>query len=237
MFTPTLLFDNTIAPATPGILSSNTGVDFFDSWASPATESISTTNWNTNNAITAKDWYPFFTSRLSQAQQAAYIGTGEKPAAVSGLSFSVYKTSGDLTINTPWVIGNTEKLVVIVDGTLDIRNTVTITGNGFIAFIVKNNVLINSSVGTTWNSTTPVVEGMYIAGDTIKTGLSTAIGTERFVGKGMFIAKTILTQRNLLTAGRNRDTSADLFIYNPSFLISMPDILKDLSYTWQEVAP
>ncbi|KKT60248.1 MAG: hypothetical protein UW52_C0028G0013, partial [Candidatus Gottesmanbacteria bacterium GW2011_GWA1_44_24b] len=34
-----------------------------------------------------------------------------------------------------------------------------------------------------------------------------------------------------------KDTSADLFYYNPSFLILMPDILKDLSYTWEEVAP
>lgn len=238
---PTLQFDLTAVPATPGVISSKTDTDFADSIGYYGRHNISSTNWNTNSATTPKDWYPFFTHRLAQATQTPYPGTGGKPPVMAGQSYSVYTTAPnvikDLTINTPWSIGDGEKLIMIVDGTLDIRNTITITGSGFVAFVVKNDILINSAVGTTWNSTTPVVEGMYIAGGTIKTGVSTAIATERFVGKGMFAANAILTQRNLITAGRNRDTSADLFLYNPAFLVTMPDILKDISYHWQEVAP
>lgn len=238
---PTLLFDSTAIPATPGVISSKTDTDFADSVGYYGRHNISRTNWNTNSATTPKDWYPFFTHRLAQATQTPYPGTGGKPPVIVGQSYSVYTTATntikDLTINTPWNIGDGEKLIMIVDGTLDIRSTITITGSGFVAFVAKNDILINSSVGTTWNSTTPVVEGMYIAGGTIKTGRSTAVATERFVGKGMFAANAILTQRDLITAGRNRDTSADLFLYNPAFLVTMPDILKDISYNWQEVAP
>ncbi len=239
--TPTLLFDSTAAPAIPGIISSKTDTDFADSVGYYGRMNISSTNWNTNSATTAKDWYAFFTGRLSQASQTPYPGTGGKPPAIAGQSYSVYTTAPnaikDLTVNTAWNIATNEQLIIVVDGSLDIRAPITITGNGFVAFVVKNDILINSAVGTTWNSTTPVVEGMYIAGGTIRTGASTAAATERFVGKGMFTANSIMTQRNLITAGRNRDTSADLFLYNPAFLVTMPDILKDLSYTWQEVAP
>lgn len=239
LITPSLLFDTTAAPVQPGIVSMQ--YDLSDSIGSVGGLNISSTNWNSNNATTGKDWYPFFVNRLAQATKTPYPGTGGKPPAIAGQSYSVYTTASnaikELTINTPWTIGTNEKLIMIVDGNLDIRAPITITGNGFVAFVVKNDILVNSSVGTTWNSTTPVVEGVYIAGGTIKTGLSTDIATERFVGKGMFAANAILTQRNLITAGRNRDTSADLFLYNPAFLVTMPDILQDVSYSWQEVAP
>jgi len=82
-----------------------------------------------------------------------------------------------------------------------------------------------------------VVEGVYIAGGDIKTGKSTNAGTERFVGKGMFAATNIIAQRNLYDLNHNIDTSADLFLYNPAFLVTMPGVLKDLTIEWQEVAP
>ncbi len=239
--TPKPLFDNTASPLNPGIVSSSTGVDFSDSSAHGGTSNISTTNWNTNNALTTKDWYQFFSSRLQQAAISSYTGSGGKPAMLPNSSFTAYITKdwmgGNLTINTPWVIGNQEKLIVIVDGTLDIRSTITITGGGFIAFIVKDDILVNSSVGTTAGSETPVVEGMYIAGGTLRTGTTTAAATARFVGKGMFAANEIIAERDLYPILGNNSTSADLFLYNPSFLVTMPDILKDFSYTWQEVAP
>ena len=155
-------------------------------------------------------------------------------------SYTVYTTANNLTINSSWDVLAGEKYIIIVDGALEIQRPITVDDGGFLAFVVKNDIQINSDVGTTWDSSTPVVEGMYIAGGAIKTGYTTAEATARFVGKGMFAANEIITQRSLhdiQAVNHNSDTSADLFLYNPAFLVTMPDILKDLSYTWQEVAP
>jgi hypothetical protein len=239
---PTLLFDKSAAPASPGILSSTSGFDLSVSQGSNGDTNVSTAKWNTNNGFPSKDWYQFFMTRLSQSPILIYGSLGSKPTQPPGSQYTVYSTTDNadknITISTPWTIANDEKLIIIVDGTLDIRAPITISGNGFIAFVVKDDILINSSVGTTWNSTSPVLEGMYIAGKTIQTGSSTVAGAERLVGKGMFAATgDIILQRNLLSVGHNADTSSELFIYNPSFLVTMPDILKDNSYIWQEVAP
>ena len=129
----------------------------------------------------------------------------------------------------------------MVDGNLTIQAQITLEDpdTSFVAFIVKDNISVSSSLGIPYAAVpaipAAVVEGMYIAGGTLYTGRSTIASKERFVGKGMFAAKNILLQRTL--GADNSAAGADLFIYNPAFLVTMPDILKDLSYTWQEVAP
>jgi hypothetical protein len=239
LINPSLLFDATQAPASPGILSSLTGFDLSESLESSGRTYISSTNWSTDNAMKSKDWYAFFRSRLQQAVLTPYEGDGQtKPTPpVPAPPYMVYHTAQNPTITDPWVIDG-EKLIFIVDGTLTIANTITIQNNGFIAFVVRDDILIDTSVGTAYTSSTPVVEGMYIAGKSIKTGPSTVSGKRRFIGKGMFAANSILLQRNFYPGNQqNANYSADLFLYNPAFLVTMPDILKDLSYTWQEVAP
>jgi hypothetical protein len=187
------------------------------------------------------DWYLLFKTRLLQGTVVPYEETGGKPDRVADAAYTVYTTKdymgGNLLINQPWVVADGEKLIVIVEGSLDIYAKINITGNGFVGFVVKDNIIIDKTVGTTWNGTNPLVEGMYIAGNRIKTGHSTDAATERFVGKGIFMAKDIILQRDLSTTAHNINTSADLFLYNPAFLVTAPDILKDLSYEWQEVAP
>jgi len=242
LLTPALLFDNTAAPATPGIVSSLEGVDFNEAWTSSGARThISSTNWNTNNAMTQTDWYLLFRTKLLQGTVVPYEGTGGKPQKVEGAAYTVYTTNnytnGDLTINEPWVVADGEKLIILVEGSLHISSPVNITGNGFVGFVVKDDIVVDNTVGTTWNGTSPVVEGMYIAGKSIKTGRSLVAATERFVGKGIFVANDIILQRDLSTTAHNINTSADLFLYNPAFLVTAPDILKDLSYEWQEVAP
>jgi hypothetical protein len=101
---------------------------------------------------------------------------------------------------------------------------------------------VDSSVGTTALSTAPNVEGVYIATKadgtgTIITGTSTALATARLVGKGMFIADNFTLQRDLDSYGGNTGSSPELFVYNPQLLLTMPDSMKELPVTWQEVAP
>jgi hypothetical protein len=238
---PTYRYDTTAAPTSPGIVSVKTGADFSDNIAYHGTNNLSSTNWNTYQAMKQMDWYLLFKTRLLQGTVVPYEGTGGKPDRVADAAYTVYTTKdymgGNLLINQPWVIADGEKLIIIVEGSLDIYAKINITGNGFVGFVVKDNIIIDGTVGTTWNGTIPLVEGMYIAGKSIKTGHSTDPLTERFVGKGVFVANDIILQRDLSTTAHNINTSADLFLYNPAFLVTAPDILKDLSYEWQEVAP
>ena len=234
MTTPNLLYDTT-TPTSPGILSTSTGYDMAESLAYLGTYNISSINWNTDNGMTVKNWYTFFKARLSQGTTLSYTGSGGKPDPVAGTA--VYATTGALTINTPWNIGTDEKIIVLVEGSLDIRSTINITGKGFIQFVVRDNISVNPTVGTAWNSETPLVEGVYVAGATFSTGTSIVAATERFVGKGMFIANKISLGRNLVTAGANKTNSADLFLYNPDFLVTAPALLQDMNLEWQEVAP
>jgi hypothetical protein len=102
---------------------------------------------------------------------------------------------------------------------------------------VNGNITVASTVGVPYTSSAPVVEGVYITSPsgTFSTG-SSGSGTERFVGRGTFIAGNFLLQRDVGSAG-NPTTSAELFIYNPQLLLTMPDAMKQLSVSWQEVAP
>lgn len=68
-------------------------------------------------------------------------------------------------------------------------------------------------------------------------GAITVAGRERFVGQGMFVAGGFLLQRDLDSVNANTTTAAELFLYNPRLLFSMPDSMRDVPITWEEVAP
>jgi hypothetical protein len=65
---------------------------------------------------------------------------------------------------------------------------------------------------------------------------NTGTGAVRFVGTGTFVAGNFILGRDLGDAG-NPTTSSELFIYNPQLLMTMPEQMKKLSVSWQEVAP
>ena len=75
-----------------------------------------------------------------------------------------YYANGNATIQSAWSVANTDSMVIFVNGSLTIKNTITIAPGGFVALIVKGDITIDPSVGTAdYASTTPQVEGLYIA--------------------------------------------------------------------------
>ncbi|MBI4064832.1 hypothetical protein HY409_00475, partial [Candidatus Gottesmanbacteria bacterium] len=156
---------------------------------------------------------------------------------VTAASGKACYVSGTLTVSGNWNIGS-GSYIFLVDGNMAIDGSINLTGTGFVAFIVKNNITVASSVGVPYSSSTPVVEGIYITGPTgvFHTGTS-ALGTERFVGKGSFIAADFRLERDLEVVDQNTTTASEFFIYNPRLLVAMPDAMKDLPVTWEEVAP
>jgi hypothetical protein len=143
------------------------------------------------------------------------------------------RTSGN------WNVGSGETVMFVIDGNLIINGQITLSGTGFAAFIVNGNVTVDPIVGGPAGSATPVVEGVYITSPTgvFQTGDSSSAGNERFVAEGIFVAGDFFLQRDLDAVGANPTTPSELFIYNPQLLVTMPDAMRDVPLTWQEVPP
>lgn len=195
-------------------------------------------NWLANDTYGSRDLYNYFYSKLGNPTTADFTNlTDPLPMPAYDPGKTVYYVKGDMTTSGAWTVADGQKSIFLVDGALTINGTITITGNGFIAFIVKNNITVAPAVGVAYNATTPVVEGVYVSGGAIHTGVSSVPGAERFVGRGMFVAQDVRLERNLLSVNQNTEYAAELFIYNPGLLVTMPDSLKNVSVSWQEVAP
>lgn len=202
---------------------------------------ISSTNWLANQPHTSVHYYDYFYNRLGAP---AGVAGGTLSSELTSQLTPYYYTS-DVTIDTVnWSVGDGETIIVLVNGNLTIKKNITITGTGFVAFIVNGTITIDPSVGTdSLVNNTPQIQGIYIATNADKTGTfitgASTSGTERLVLKGSFIADTFLLQRDLdmIAEGDNVVASAELFIYDPNLFIHMPESMKNIPVTWEEVAP
>lgn len=229
----------------PGVVSYGGSYDFDSDWTTQGEAFVSTDNWLVNANQTRVNYYDYFYRKYGSPTVSTTDASFSNLLAVTQPTSSVtpYYVIGDMTTTGDWSVGNGESVIIIVNGNLTIGGDINITGSGFIAFIVNGTIRVSSTVGTTASSETPVVEGVYVAMKADQTGgfytgQSTSALTPRFVGKGMFIADTFGLERDLEGYGvGNTGSAAELFIYNPRLLLTMPDEMKENSVTWQEVAP
>lgn len=224
----------------PGVVTYGTSYDLDAAMSDQGASYVSSTNWIANATRNSVDYYDYFYRRYSSptvTDNASFINLAAVTQPASRAT--PYYIDGDMTTSGDWSIGNGESVVFIVTGNLTIGGKINLTGTGFVSFIVKGNIAVSSSVGTTDSSITPLVEGIYVTSPTgvFQTGSSTAAGSARFVGKGIFIAGDFLLGRDLENYGGNSVNSAELFFYNPQLLMTMPDAMKELPVIWQEVAP
>ncbi len=222
----------------PGVVQYGTTYDFDSGISGSGDAYISSEGWLANEAYAATDYYAVMLHRFGNPD-ADYTGdttlTSELPSRADP-----YFVDGNLTISSSdWNATAGETIVVLVDGDLTINRKINLSGTGFIAFIVNGSITVDPTVGVLYSSSVPVLEGVYITSPTgtFSTGGSTSVGTERFVGEGMFIAGSFNLGRDLDSVGQNNTTAAELFIYNPQLLITMPDKMRNLPVTWSEVAP
>ena len=218
----------------PGVTTYGTTFDFDPDYGL-GSDLVSSKNWIVNESYPSLDYYQVFYHRLGSPSAANWSAPFTKPAS----TLTPYYVVGDMTTSGDWDVGDGETILVIVTGNLTIGGKINITGTGFVAFIVNGNISVSPTVGGLYSSSSPVVEGVYITSPsgTFSTGTSTNVGSERFVGKGTFVAGNFSLQRDLLSVGQNSNVSAELFTYNPALLFSMPDSLREVPITWQEVAP
>lgn len=232
------LFITAGAGGYPGIATYGNTYDF-DFLASSQGESlVSPTNWLVHDSVSPIDYYQLFYQRFGGKPTTVDYVAPSAPVAQPTSRAAPYYVTGDMTTTGNWVVPAGQSLIFIIDGNLTIGGSINVTGNGFVSFIVGGDITVDPTVGVAYTSSAPVVEGVYIARGTIHTGKSTSVGNERFVGKGIFVAgNTFALERSLDTISHNQDTSAEFFIYNPQFLITMPDAMRETNVTWKEVAP
>jgi len=228
------------ASGYPGVVTYGVSADFDSDVASTGNGFVSSRDWLVNETYPTVDYYEVFYRRFG-APTANDNGLFPSLSAVAKPASRItpYYISGDMRTSGNWNVVNNETVVFLIDGNLIIDGNITVTGTGFAAFIVNGNITIDPSVGGPAASSNPVVEGVYITSPTgvFQTGDSSSAGNERFVGRGIFVAGDFLLQRDLDSAGANPTTPSELFSYNPQLLVTMPDAMKDIPLTWQEVPP
>ena len=151
-----------------------------------------------------------------------------------------YYHPGDMTISSsPWNVGVGEKLTIFVDGNLTIENTTTVTPGGFLAFIVKGDIIFPATFGDPDPAATAaLVQGVFIANGTID--VQSLGGTNqdlKFIGEGTFAGLSgVQLSRDYHNTANNQNPT-ELFRFRPDFLINLPQDMKKPLYTWRPVAP
>jgi len=193
--------------------------------------------------------YDFFYRRTTLGssptdQFAGQHGDAQKPVA-SGIYFS----SQDTIIQQPWTITAGESYIIFVDGTLtfqdptNVGSLITVEEGGFIAFIANADIIIDQTVGhADPASTTPNLEGIYVADDLLTVAQDGDINTadRRFIGAGTFVGwGGVDLQRDLDANGGgttyNQTIPAETFIYRPDLLFNTPEEMLSPHSIWQEV--
>jgi hypothetical protein len=222
----------------PGLVTYGTGYDFDPDPTLTGGSYVSSTGWLSNETHRVINYYELLWRRLggmTTPDSFPDLTSVAKPPSRP----APYYITGDMTTSGNWTVAEGETVIFIVNGNLTLGGNITITGSGFAAFIVNGNITVAPSVGGLYTSSTPVIEGIYVTSPTgtFQTGTSTVVGKERLVLQGIFVAGSFLLQRDLESVSANTTTAGELFLYNPRLLVSMPDALRDVPITWEEVAP
>lgn len=227
-------FSLSAAGGSPGIVTYGTGFDFSLDTVGTGESMVSAApaGWLTQQVYTKTNYFERFNQKLiNETKTVVDPLAGAIPAC--GESPCIYTIEGQTTLTSPVAVGATEKIFVLVNGTLTINSNITIVDGGFLAFIVNGNITVDPAVTT--------LEGMYVASheedDGSFTGRFTSgAGVVQLTVHGSVIADTFSLERNLGDIA-NSTTPAEVFVFDPQLLFTMPDAFKETPYVWQEVAP
>jgi len=227
---------------SPGIPVYNSGTP--PSWGNG---SVSETGWLANTSISSASGYnyEYFFSRVpaevknewnknngafSGDKQVSTIGDFGASLPKDGNNYSwVLIQDGNLTIGngtSSFAVG-TSKLVIFVNGDLNIKSNVSVSSSGFVMFVVSGNISIDPSVDS--------VSGIYLTNGQFKTGtLGRRQDTKGITVTGSVVA---LSGVNLQRSLNDNTTPAEKFIFSPSLLLQIPYNFFQRNFNWREVNP
>jgi len=168
-------------------------------------------------------------------------------SGVENQGYRVYKRTGDLAVSSLNLReGGPNKLVIFVDGNLDINGKVLLDrGIDFLMFIVKGNINVDASVGDPAYISTATpgqedLEGIYITNQQFITSRDPNSSRQLYV-RGVVASfylgtgQPVVFQRNL--GVQNENYPAEIFEYAPDLMMLFPPFYSEKSILWREVAP
>jgi hypothetical protein len=186
------------------------------------------------NISGAHENYAYFSQLYSMGQNPTVDFTGTKPTTpTNGRAFY---GSGNIDINTPWLIGSNEKMIIFVDGSVTIHSQITVTPGGFLAIISTGNITFANDLGSSDpTSTTAVVAGVFISDQQIVIEGGRSGGDLKFIGEGSFIGWNGFNfGRTYASVNTNNTSPTEYFRFRPDFMVNVPERMTRPIYVWQE---
>lgn len=156
-----------------------------------------------------------------------------------------YFHNGDLTIGQEWNVDADEQIIVMVAGNVAVNQEIHVAQGGFLMIVAQGNITFDEELGQADPaSTTPVVEGVFVAdGQILLPSRGAAAGGDlKFVGQGTFVGWSGFSlQRDYADNGShnvyNNTNPVEFFQYRPDFLLYAPESLLRSRYSWREINP
>ena len=238
-FLPSSNYFDLKGPDSPGIPVYNSGTP--PSWGNG---SVSETGWLANTPVSSASGYNYnyFFSRVpaevknSWNQNIGVFSGGVSittPPSYSSLpesggyrwawikkdGFTFLSINGDISVN--------QKLIVFVDGDLNINGNISVGSSGFVMFVVSGNISIGPSVDS--------VSGIYLTNGQFKTG---TLGKRQDI-KGITVTGSVVALNGvkLERSLNNNTTPAEKFIFSPSLILQIPYNFSQRNFNWREVNP
>jgi hypothetical protein len=180
--------------------------------------------------------YNYFNGLYSLGSTPTTDFTGAKPTAAP-TNGKAYYAGSDVTISSSWSVAKGESYVIFVNGNLRISQPITVAPGGFLAFIVKKNIIFDKSLGqASPTSTTASVAGVFLADNQIIIEATPAGNNDlKFIGEGMFIGwQGVQMNRKYVPQAPNASNPTEFFRYRPDLLLNVPASMMTPLAVWQE---
>lgn len=221
-----------------GIVSYGSSYDFSRGTGLGAAN-VSEPGWLIPHTNASANFYQEFAERMDVPGSATALTAPAttNPTCAAGTT-CIYYVNGDMTTeSTDWSIGATEKMVIFVNGNVTINGRIQIANGGFFSIIASGDITVSTTLGVPVTAPNPGntnLEGIFITNGTFSTSNST--GNNRLIVLGSVIANSFQLLRDA-GAAYNDTYPSEVFRFDPQLLFTMPDEMKDIPYTWQELAP
>ncbi len=192
----------------------------------------------------AIDEVPIVDTTINRFDQFTWL-----PNLADGTRIAFFRGNLTLSPETSWEVQN-GKYVLLIDGNVVItdpnqlsnqdQGLITVTNSGFFGVIASGNITFEANIGSSIATTYPEnfsIQGLYLAYGTLQVNTTQDPTSEKqFVGAGSFIGcQTVNLFRSFGNDQPNSQTATELFVYQPSLLLSAPKAFSQLNLSWQEI--
>ena len=210
-----------------GLLSFGTGVSL------GSYGSVSTSNNQFNQSYGGTSYtYDYFANKFFNLGQSWAGGDLVSYTQQNAEDYRLLKVSGslDLASGGSVTINGGKKYIILVDGDVNVKNSITISSGSFLAVIARGKISFNPEAVDALGVNR--FDGWYL-GNEIDFGSTGNTATElQFVGNGSFVAWSNF-YLNRDRGSQNAFAPSEIFTYRADLLESAPEVLKE-NYKYYE---